>query len=77
MEEYFISIGSTALQAAINKIISMLYDYGTASGLLLWAPGTDSLRHLSDIRLITSILFNALGGAVDRFFRRKVLMVTV
>ena len=65
-------------RAAINKIGNMLYDYGNSIWLAsLGALGQTVLGIYQISELITSILFNPLGGAItDRFSRRKVLMVT-
>ena len=65
-------------RAAINKIGNMLYDYGNSIWLAsLGALGQTVLGIYQISELVTSILFNPLGGAItDRFSRRKVLMVT-
>ena len=64
-------------RAAINKIGNMLYDYGNSIWLAsLGALGQTVLGIYQISELVTSILFNPLGGAItDRFSRRKVLMV--
>ncbi|QLB52566.1 MFS transporter [Streptococcus sanguinis] len=66
------------VRAAINKIGNMLYDYGNS----IWIASLSTIGQtilgiyqISD--LVTSIVFNPIGGAiVDRFSRRKVLMAT-
>ena len=65
-------------RAAINKIGNILYDYGNSIWLAsLGALGQTVLGIYQISELVTSILFNPLGGAItDRFSRRKVLMVT-
>ncbi|MDO4667332.1 MAG: MFS transporter [Streptococcus sp.] len=65
-------------RGAINKIGNMLYDYGNNIWLVsLGSIGQTILGIYQTTDLLTSILFNPIGGAiVDRFSRRKVLMTT-
>lgn len=65
-------------RGAINKIGNMLYDYGNNIWLVsLGSIGQTILGIYQTTDLLTSILFNPIGGAiVDRFSRRKVLMAT-
>lgn len=65
-------------RGAINKIGNMLYDYGNSIWLAsLGALGQTVLGIYQISDLLTSIIFNPLGGVItDRFSRRKVLMAT-
>lgn len=63
---------------AINKIGNIFYDYGNS--VWLASMGTVGKQFLAFYQMadtLTSILFNPISGAiVDRFKRRKILLVT-
>ena len=65
-------------RGAVNKIGSMLYDYGNSVWLAsMGAIGQTVLGMYQISELVTSILVNPFGGVIsDRFSRRRILMVT-
>ena len=63
---------------AVNKIGSVVYDYGNSSWIVSLGPMAQ--RYLGYYQLaenLISLFLNPIGGAVaDRFKRRKILLVT-